>query len=54
MEPDVIQTNLTVGEAGATPIVIQVDLAALDAEGGGGPPPGPSGRRRPVIIACGD
>lgn len=55
MATEVVQTNLTVAEAGDDPIAIAVNLTVLDAESGSGPGPGPSGgRRRPVIVACGE
>lgn len=55
MPTEVVQTNLTVVEAGDDPITIQVNLTSIDIDGGSGPGPGPSsGRRRPVIVACGE
>lgn len=54
MDPEADQTDLTVTNQPEDPMVTQNDLTVVDLDAGGGPPPGPSGRRRPVIVACGD
>lgn len=55
MAQETAQTDLVVVEPDTTAIVMQADLVVVDLDGGGGPGPGPSGgRRRPVIVACGE
>lgn len=55
MDPEVAQSDLTLVGQPEDPMSLQSDLTLLDVDSGGGPGPGPSGgRRRPVIVACGD
>lgn len=54
MDPEADQSDLTVTNQPEDPLSTQNDLAVIDLVGGG-PGPGPGGgRRRPVIVACGD
>ena len=54
MDPEAVQADLTIAGQGDNPMAVQADLTVADLEGGGGPGPGPGGRRRPVIVACGE